>query len=63
MGWCTAWCKMLFYVKTVIKESPCFELAHLKKMMKKKESKIFWQSSDFMVQYFCDAFFALLGVL
>jgi len=54
---------MLFYVKTVIKESPCFELAHLKKMMKKKESKIFWQSSDFMVQYFCDASFALLGVL
>jgi len=32
MGWCTARRKvLLFYVKTVIKESPCFELAHLKK--------------------------------
>jgi len=48
---------LLFCVKTIIKESPCFELAHLKKkMMKKKESKIFWQSSDFLVKYFCNAF-------
>ena len=46
---------LLFCVKTIIKESPCFELAHLKKM-KKKESKIFWQSGDFLVQYFAMLF-------
>jgi len=40
MGWCTAQCKMLlFCLKTIIKESPCFELAHLKKKVKKKERK------------------------
>ena len=57
MGCCTAQCEMLlFCLKTIIKESPCFELAHLKKKVKKKERKAFWQSDDFMVQYFCDAF-------
>ena len=40
MVWCTAQCKMLlFCLKTIIKESPCFELAHLKKKVKKKERK------------------------
>jgi len=44
----------------VLHHDPCFELAHLiKKMKKKKESKIFWQSGNFLVQYFCDAFFVL----
>jgi len=40
MGWSTTWkCyKLLFHVKTIVKESHNFELAHLKK---KKERKHF----------------------
>ena len=38
MGWCTAqWKMLLFCVKTIVKESRKFELAHLKKKKKKKE--------------------------
>jgi len=40
MGWCTAlWKMLLFCVKTIMKESCKFELAHLKKKKKKKERK------------------------
>jgi len=49
-------CKMLlFYAKTIVKESHNFKLAHLKKK-KKKERKTFWPSGNFLVQYFHDAF-------
>ena len=35
MGWCTAqWKMLLFYAKTILKESCKLELAHLKKKMK-----------------------------
>ena len=55
MGWCTAqWKMLLFCVKTIMKGSQKFELAHLKK--KKKERKTFGPSGDFLVQYFRDAF-------
>ena len=51
MGWCTTQCKMLlFYVKPIIKESPYFELAHLKKVKKKEK-----HFGDFQSPYFCDA--------
>ena len=63
MGWCTAQCKMLlFCAKTVVKESRNFELAHLKKK-KKKERKTFWLSSNFLVQYFHNAFTATRHVV
>ena len=40
MGWRTAKCEMLlFCVKTIVKESRKFELAHLKKEMKKKKQE------------------------
>ena len=56
MGWCTAQCKvMLFYVKTLVKESWNFELARLIKK-KKKERKTFWPSGNFLVWYFHNAF-------
>jgi len=44
---------LLFCVKTIMKESRKFELAHLKK---KKNKKTFWLSGDFQVRYFHDAF-------
>jgi len=51
MDWCTAqWKMLLFCVKTIVGESHKYELARLKKMMKKKE-KYF---GDFLVQYFHD---------
>ena len=61
MGWCTAQCKMLlFCLKTIIKESPSFELAHLKKVKKKERKKekhfdslmTFWFNT--FVMLFCD---------
>jgi len=40
MGWCTDQCKMLlFCVKTIMKESHNFELAHLKKKKTRKKKK------------------------
>jgi len=57
MGWCTAqWKMLLFYAKTIMIESCKFELACLKKKKKKERKKIIWQSCDFLVWYFCDAF-------
>jgi len=48
MGWCTEQCKMLlFFAKTIMKDSRNFELAHLKK---KKKEKHFWPSGDFLVR-------------
>jgi len=42
MGWCAAqWKRLLFCVKTIVKVSNKFELAHLKKKKKKKERKTF----------------------
>ena len=51
MGWCTAQWKMLLFCAK--KESQIWT-SHLQKK-KKKESKTFWPSGDFLVQYFCDA--------
>ena len=58
MGWCTVKCKMLlFCVKTVVKESSNFVLAHLKKKMKgKKKEELFWLFDNSQVRYFRDAF-------
>jgi len=55
MGCCSAQWKMLFCVKTIVKESCKFELARLKKK-KTKGRKTFWPSGDFLVWYFHDAF-------
>jgi len=42
MGWCTTQCKMLlFCVKTIVKESHNFELAHLKKKRRRNKEKHF----------------------
>ena len=48
---------LLFCVKTVVKESFNFEMANLKKKMKKKERKTFLPSGNFLVRYFCDSLF------
>jgi len=49
IGWCTAQCKMLlFYVKTIVRDSCNFELAHRKKNKKeewKKNILAIWQLS------------------
>ena len=38
MGWCTAqWKMLLFYAKSILKESRKLELAHLKKKKKKEK--------------------------
>jgi len=48
MGWCTAHCKMLLLlVKTIVKESCKFELVHLQKKKKKKET-----FGDFLIRHF-----------
>jgi len=60
---------LLFYAKTIVKESGKSELAHLKKKKNKqkykkknkkknnnKKKRTFWLSGDFLVQYFHDAF-------
>jgi len=52
MGCCTAQCKMLlFCVKTIVKESHSFELAHLKK---KEEENILviWRLSGIFTMFF-----------
>jgi len=54
MGWCTAqWKMLLFCVKTIVKESHKFELAHLKKMKKKEKHfsrpATFWFSTFTML--------------
>ena len=49
-------------MKTIVKESHNFELAHLKKTEEEEEeeeeeeTKRVWPSGDFLVQYFRDAF-------
>ena len=58
MGWCTTqWKMLLFFVKTIMKESHKFELARLKK--KKKERKTFWPSGDFWFGTFAMLFSAI----
>ena len=60
MGWSTAqWKMLLFYVKTIVKESCKFELAHLKKKKKKKKKKIIWRLSGLVL---LRCFLAPLGV-
>jgi len=50
MGWCTAqWKMLLFYAKTILKESCKLELAHLKKKKKKN-------IGDFLIRYFAMLF-------
>jgi len=47
---------LLFYVKTIVKESRKFELACLKKKKKKKKEKHFGRLVTFWFWYFRDAF-------
>ena len=64
MCWCTAqWKMLLFCVKTIVKESCKFELAHLKKKKKKKKERKKERKKEirktfdgFLIRYFCDAF-------
>ena len=65
MGWCTAqWKMLLFCVKTIVKESCKFELAHLKKKKKKEERKknilVIWRLSGSVL---LRCFLAPLGML
>ena len=52
---------LLFCVKTIVKESRSFELAHPKK--KKEARKKRNVLADFLVRYFCNAFIEPVGVL
>ena len=59
MGWCTAqWKMLLFYAKTIVKESRKFELARLKKKTKENILAVQWLSG--LVLSRC--FLAPLGV-
>ena len=65
MGWYTAqWKMLLFCVKTIVKESCKFELAHLKKKKKKEERKknilVIWRLSGSVL---LRCFLAPLGML
>ena len=63
MSWCTAqWKMLLFCAKTIVKESHKFELAHLRKMMKKKKENnlAIWQLSGSVLSR---CFLVPLGVL
>jgi len=52
MGWCAAqWKMLLFFAKTIVKESCKFELAR-----RRRRRRRFWLSGDFLVRYFRDAF-------
>ena len=52
MDWCTAqWKKLLFCVKTIVKESRKFELACLKKK-KKKILAVWWLSGSVLSRWF-----------
>ena len=60
MGWCTAQCKiLLFYVRTIVKESSKFELACLKKKIKERCLAIRQLSVSVLLR----CFFAPLGIL
>ena len=48
-------------MKTIVKESRRFELAHLKKKKEARKKKNVL--TDFLVRYFCNAFFEPVGVL
>jgi len=57
MGWCSAqWKMLLFYAKTIVKESRKFELARLKK--KKKKEKHFGHLATFWFGTFAMLFSA-----